>query len=121
MFQVTPNLLILLMCAPVDFRKGIDSLAAVCRLLLDCDPMSGAVFLFRNRRQTAIKMLLYDGQGYWLCMKRLSSGKLIWWPDKGEPLTQLAAHELQTLLWNGDPTGANFAEVWHPLEVQPKG
>lgn len=119
MFQLVPNLLIYLMCAPVDFRKGMDSLAAVCRNQLDRDPMSGALFLFRNRRATALKMLLYDGQGYWLCMKRLSAGKLVWWPDTGDPLTQLAAHELQTLLWNGDPTKAEYAEAWQPVTPRP--
>jgi transposase len=42
--------------------------------------MSGTLFLFRNRSGTAIKLLTYDGQGYWLCLKRFSQGKLQWWP-----------------------------------------
>ena len=116
MLQIVPNLVIYLMCQPVDFRKGIDSLASLCRIQLAKDPQSGALFLFRNRRRTALKILTYDGQGYWLCLKRLSSGKLKWWPDTGEPLTQLAAHEVQTLLWNGDPTKADFDEAWKPIE-----
>jgi len=40
--------------------------------------MSGTVFVFRNRRRTAIKALVYDGQGFWLCHKRLSSGRFRW-------------------------------------------
>ncbi|MCP9495752.1 MAG: IS66 family insertion sequence element accessory protein TnpB [Pyrinomonadaceae bacterium MAG19_C2-C3] len=51
----------------MDFRKGIDTLAALCRHRLNCDPFSGTVFLFRNRRGTALKLLIYDGQGFWLC------------------------------------------------------
>lgn len=116
MLQVVPHLVIYLMCSPIDFRKGIDALAALCRTRLEQDPQSGALFLFRNRRRTALKILIYDGQGYWLCMKRLSSGKLVWWPDNGNPLTRLGAHELQTLLWNGNPTKAGFGEAWRRIE-----
>ncbi|RLA44842.1 MAG: hypothetical protein DRR42_20040, partial [Gammaproteobacteria bacterium] len=48
---------------------------------------------------------LYDGQGFWLCQKRLSSGHFRWWPGKGQ-MEQLAAHELQMLLWNNNPNSA---------------
>jgi transposase len=60
MVQLAPQFRILLACEPVDFRKGIDSLAAVCRAQLDSDPFSGSVFVFRNRSGTAIKLLAYD-------------------------------------------------------------
>ena len=66
---------LLVAVTPADFRRGIDGLARVCRESLVSDPFSGAVFVFRNRRGTAIKLLAYDGQGYWLCQKRLSKGK----------------------------------------------
>ncbi len=74
MIQVTPQMRILLAIAPVDFRKGIDGLAAVCRQALQSDPFTGHVFIFRNKKATAIKILMYDGQGFWLCQKRLSRG-----------------------------------------------
>jgi transposase len=73
MIQVTPQMRILLAVQPADFRKGIDGLAQVCRQVLKKDPFSGYVFIFRNKRATAIKVLMYDGQGFWLCQKRLSS------------------------------------------------
>jgi transposase len=66
MVQLTPQSRLLLATAPVDFRKGIDGLAAVCRTVLGEQPLSGAIFVFRNRAATAIKLLCYDGQGYWL-------------------------------------------------------
>lgn len=66
MIQITPQMRILLAVEPVDFRKGIDGLAAVCRQALAADPMSGALFVFRSRRGTALKMIVYDGQGFWL-------------------------------------------------------
>ncbi len=73
--------------------------------MLSSDPFSGAVYVFRNRRRTAIKLLVYDGQGFWLCHKRLSTGKFLCWPssDGGES-TALEAHELQVLIFGGDPT-----------------
>jgi IS66 Orf2 like protein len=58
---------------PADFRRGIDGLAALCRQRLEQDPMNGCAFVFRNRRGTAIKILLYDGQGFWLCQKKLET------------------------------------------------
>ncbi len=67
MIQITPQMRIFLAIEPVDFRKGIDGLAAVCRSTLEADPFSGALFVFRNRRSTAIRVLVYDGQGFWLC------------------------------------------------------
>src|SRR5262249_54043927 len=66
MIQIVPQLNILLAYEPVDFRKGIDSLVALCKTRLDQDPISGAIFVFRNRSGTALKLLVYDGQGYWL-------------------------------------------------------
>jgi transposase len=60
MIQLVPQLKILLAFEPVDFRKGIDSLAAVCKLRLEQDPFSGTLFVFRNRSGTALKLLVYD-------------------------------------------------------------
>ena len=80
MLQLTPQSRIFLATQPVDFRKGIDGLGAVCRQRLGANPLEGAVYVFRNRSGTALKLLLYDGQGYWLMMKRLSQGRFTWWP-----------------------------------------
>src|SRR5438067_5715138 len=69
---ITPQNRIFLAVEPIDFRAGIDRLAALCRERLAQNPLEGAVYVFRNRRSTALKLLLYDGQGFWLCTKRLS-------------------------------------------------
>jgi transposase len=114
MIQVTPQMRILAAVEPVDFRSGIDGLARICRQKLREDPFSGSVFVFCNRRRTAIKILVYDSQGYWICHKRLSEGKFRWWPG-GEVLSELAAHELLVLLWNGDPRGARAAPAWKKI------
>jgi transposase len=116
MIQVTPQMKILVAIEPADFRKGIDGLSALCQQKLSVDPFSGAVFVFRNRRATAVKILIYDGQGFWLCQKRLSSGKFRYWPRDDEALTRrLVAHELQVLLSAGDPQGTRAAPPWRQV------
>lgn len=113
MIQITPQMRILVAIEPMDFRNGIDGLSRVCRDVLKSDPFSGTLFVFRNRRGTAIKALVYDGQGYWLCQKRLSKGYFRGWPKAGEGrLKHLLAHELQLLLWNGSPSAGSVAPMW---------
>ena len=116
MIQITPQMRILLSVKAVDFRKGIDGLAGVCRKIMEADPFSGCVFVFRNSRGTAIKALMYDGQGFWLCQKRLSKGTFQWWPEEGCGHTAaLAVHELQLLLWNGNPGQVRVAPAWRKI------
>ena len=117
MIQITPHMQILVACEAVDFRKGIDGLSRICRDILMADPFSGYVFVFRNKRGTAIKILVYDGQGFWLCQKRLSSGRFSWWPQKQtDTVHHLAVHELQLLLWNGNPKSAHVAPLWKKIQ-----
>ena len=116
MIQLTPHMRIILAVEPVDFRKGIDGLAGICRVVLKTDPFSGYLFVFMNRRKTAIKMLVYDGQGFWLCQKRLSKGRFRWHPDKdGKTGVSLFVHELQLLIWNGNPKSAQAAPFWKKI------
>jgi transposase len=118
MIQITPQTRILLSIRAVDFRKGIDGLAGVCRAHLQQDPLSGCMFVFCNRRKTALKILFYDGQGFWLCLKRLSKGRLNWWPteseSKSKAILPLAVYQLQLLFWNGD-----LRQVGHPYQWKP--
>jgi transposase len=84
----------------IDFRKGIDGIAAVCRNQLQEDPHTGTLFLFRNRSKCSIRILVYDGQGFWLCTKRLSHGKFKWWPQSPSESISIQSWDLQTLLGN---------------------
>jgi transposase len=109
---------ILVAIEPADFRKGIDGLAAVCRHHLQHDPFLGTVFVFRNRRATAVKIIAYDGQGFWLCQKRLSKGRFTSWPTSStERINSLEAHQLAVLLSGGDPEQARGAAPWRPLAL----
>jgi hypothetical protein len=116
MIQITPQMRILVAVQPADFRKGIDGLAQLCRAVLQQDPFSGVVFVFRNRKATSIKVLVYDGQGFWLCQKRLSRGKFCWWPTCAVGSAKsLEAYQLQLLLSAGNPDGAQVAPVWRAV------
>ena len=120
MIQITPQMRILVAVEPVDGRKGIDSLAQLCQERLQTDPFSGCLFVFRSRRGTAIRILVYDGQGFWLAQKRLSKGRFRWWPEgrnAREVARSLAAHQLQVLLAAGDPTATQAAPAWRPVSV----
>jgi transposase len=121
MMQVTAQTRILLSVEPADFRAGIDGLCRVCRAELAADPFCGTVFVFRNRRGTSVKLLAYDGQGFWLCQKRLSSGRFRHWPvnSSSSAMTELLAHELQVLLMGGDPAASRAAPLWRPIMAPP--
>lgn len=118
MIQITPQMRVLVAVEPVDFRRGIDGLARMCRSRLEADPFAGTVFVFRSRRGTSIKLLVYDGQGFWLCQKRLSQGRFRYWPAAGDaPGASLQAHELQVLLCGGDPSATRAAPLWRQVCV----
>ena len=112
--QLTAQMRILVAVASIDFRAGIDGLARVCREHLQADPFCGSLFVFCNRRRTAIKILTYDGQGFWVCHKRLSQGRFPYWPT-GTTVHALQAHQLQVLLMGGDPHQARGVAQWRPL------
>jgi transposase len=116
MIQLTPHMRILVAVEPADFRKGIDGLAQLCQAVLRQDPLGGGVFVFRNRPATALKILVYDGQGFWLCHKRLSSGRFRWWPSCTTAAAKtLAAHELHVLLSAGNPDATQATSPWRPI------
>ena len=107
MLQITPQMRILAAIEPVDFRKGMDALAQLCKQKLETDPFSGCLFLFRSRSATAIKILVYDSQGFWIAQKRLSKGRFQWWPEGQEASQSLEAHQVhdtsvQARLWVSD-------------------
>lgn len=116
MFQVTPQMRILVALEPVDGRKGIDSLAHLCREKLAEDPFSGCVFVFRNKSGKTLTLLSYDGQGFWLARKRLSKGRFLWWPSGQDSVLSLEAYQAQILMAAGDPS-ARAAPVWRAVRA----
>jgi len=112
MLQLTPQHRLLLAVEPVDFRKGIDGLKAICRQKLNDEPFSGTVFVFSNRTRTSVKLLVYDATGFWLCQKRFSEGRLAWWPNQQCDSFKIRSSELIILLAQGNPTFAKLPDDW---------
>ena len=107
MIAVPPGVRILLAARPVDFRKGMDGLAALVQQVLRADPFAGEVFIFRPRRAAdRVKILVYDGTGLVLYVKRLEAGRFTW-PSPAEGVVRLTSAQLATLL-EGLP--------WHRLQ-----
>jgi transposase len=110
MIQITTMHPLHLRVEPVDFRKGIDALVGLCRQSIG-SPFSGTVFAFRNKSAIAVKLLVYDGTGFWLCTKRFSQGKLCYWPKSCDE--RICATTMAIILNQGEP--ATMRPSWHSL------
>ncbi len=119
MIQITPHQKLWLAVEPCDFRKGIDGLAALCRQNFNENPFGGNLFVFTNRRRIAVKILSYDGQGFWLCAKRFSKGRLAWWPTNAATLYAITPTQLYILLYQGHPLEVKIPEDWKPIIMPP--
>ena len=115
MLQITPHHRLRLAVKPADFRRGIDGLAALCRQSLDEDPFNGSVFVFTNRSRSAVKILVFDGNGFWLVLKRFSKGRLAWWPTQNIPSYSVNPSQLHILLAQGNPMNTSTPPDWKPL------
>jgi transposase len=74
MLSIPSTVSIFLYTQPTDLRKGFDGLSGIVRREFHADPLDGSLFLFINRRRDRIKMLHFDGSGYWLYYKLLEAG-----------------------------------------------
>ena len=115
MIQLSPTSKIMLGIEAMDFRKGIDSICRLIKAEFDQDPMQGSIYAFVNRRKTQLRMLSYDGSGFWLCTKRLSQGNF-WWPkSKDSKLVASEAKKLMVILWGQNPEQSDVYEDWRKI------
>lgn len=100
--MISVNARRLFLCArPVDMRKGMDGLASIVLAQLQQNPSGGDIFIFLGKRATSLKALCWDGDGYWLCAKRLAEGRFL------IPLVERS---------DGRPATIELSEVeWHLL------
>ncbi len=102
----------------VDFRSGVDALSCICRNSFKMDPMDGSVFIFINHRRTSLKVLTYDGQGFWLATKRLSSGTFSGYPKlPARSLLGCIAEQVYVLLRGGDPAEVSGLPDWRKIKM----
>jgi len=122
MIAITTKMRIRVALEPCDMRKRIDGLCKIVRSELKEDPFSGITFVFRSRAGRDIALLRYDGQGFWVCQKRLSEKTFIHWPaspDADAKSKSLLAQELYTLIWGGNPATGEIAPLWRPVPIDP--
>ena len=98
MLQLSADTAILVATQPQDFRKGIDGFIAVCQGTLKQNPRADIRFVFINRNRTMVRVLAYDGTGFWLMTKRLSKGRFQGWPRSEQRVEPIAATRLRALL-----------------------
>ena len=121
MIQLPPQMRTFVLPGHIDFRNGLDGLIGVTKSRINEDPFSGSMFLFRNRNSTAFKAIVFDGQGFWLFMKRLSSGKFKYWPKSVDDQRhiEMLSREIAVLIWNGDPKRSLMSEDWKKVCASP--
>jgi transposase len=97
-----------------DLRRGYNGLYALILDQLGAEPLSGALFVFCNRRKDAIKIFCYDAGGWWVCAKRLEQGTFRW-PASGARTVELMAADLHLLLSGIDPARTRLRRWWQPV------
>jgi len=105
MLSVTSATRVLVATTPVDLRGSFNRLYSLVIEQLKGDPLSGNLFLFTNRRRNRIKVLYWDGDGLWVCAKRLEQGRFTW------PVSENGQVNLR---------GEEFSALIHGLEIHSK-
>jgi transposase len=105
MLSVTSATRVLVATTPVDLRGSFNRLYCLVVEQLKADPLSGHLFVFTNGRRNRIKVLYWDGDGLWVCAKRLEQGRFTW------PVSENGHVDLR---------GEEFSALIHGLEVRSK-
>jgi transposase len=98
MLTISPAIRIYVATGATDLRRSIDGLAALVRARFDLDPLSGHLFLFRNRRGDRLKILAWDQGGFWVLYKRLERGTFAWPAEDDDAPVLLRSSDLLLLL-----------------------
>jgi len=96
MLTLPPSVRIFVATGVTDLRRSVDGLSALVREAFGLDPLSGHLFLFRNRRRDRVKILVWDRSGYWVLYKRLERGTFAW--PEGDASTPLEIRSADLML-----------------------
>jgi transposase len=108
---------VLVATKPVDFRKGMDGLAALIGEQLKADPFSGVIYVFRSKRADRVKLIFWDGTGLCLFAKRLEAGPFRW-PRIEDGVMRLTPAQLSALIEGLDWTRVHVRRIKAPEAVQ---
>ncbi len=99
--------------APVHLRRSLDGLCALIQHGLALNLFDGAWYVFRNKAGTRLKLVVFDGTGFWLCYRRLGRGRRVW-PQPGDAVLRLSYAQCPVLIQGGD-----WRRVETPAELRP--
>ena len=116
MLDLAGGTTVYLACGATDLRKSYHGLAAIIKLKFKLDPYSRCMFAFCNRRRTSIKILQWDGSGFWILMKRLDKDSFHW-PDTPDELQKVTLKEMHWLCDGLSLTPKGAFEETHPKIV----
>lgn len=119
MWMIPPSMRIYLATEPADMRRSFDGLAGMVRDFLGRNPLSGHLFVFRNRRGDRVKILYWDRTGFCLWYKRLERG-FFHFPENGATSVEVEAPELALLLEGIDLAGARRRKRFVPRRAPGK-
>lgn len=97
-------------------RKGFEGLYGLVRDRLQCEPLSGHIFLFSNAQRSRLKLLYWDGSGLWVCAKRLEKGRFRWPEADGRETKMMLTPEELTLLLGGIDPMQTKRRRWHRMK-----
>jgi transposase len=109
MITFDSNLTVMIALKPVDFRCGHNKLKLIAEQIFGEDPRKSGLFLYRNRRSTDVKLIFYNGTGFFTGHQKLSKGRLKWWPRTEQEAQNISAEQVSRLILGFDPRGS-----WHP-------
>jgi transposase len=115
MLTVPPAVRIYLAAGATDLRRSVDGLSMLVRERFGLDPLSGHLFVFRNRRGDRLKILVWDRSGFWVLYKRLERGTFAWPAEAGGPPLTITSRELLVLL-SGIDVGHTKVRRWYDRE-----
>jgi transposase len=113
MFSIGSATRVYVAAGSTDMRKGFEGLFGLVRDRLQCDPLSGHVFLFSNAHRNRLKLLFWDGSGLWVCSKRLEKGRFRWPEAASGAATITLTHEELALLLGGIDLSHTRRRAWY--------
>ena len=115
MLTLPPSVRIYLAAGATDLRRSIDALSMLVRERFGLDPLSGHLFVFRNRRGDRLKILVWDRSGFWVLYKRLEKGTFAWPSTASETPLTITNREFLVLL-SGVDIRHTRARRWYDRE-----
>jgi len=119
MLTLPPSVRIFVALGATDMRRGMDSLSTLVRERLGLEPLSGHLFLFRNRRGDRVKILLWDRSGFWVLYKRLERGTFSWPTCEEGTSVELRTSQLMWLLSGAEITQTSRRHWYDALHAVP--